>query len=60
MTDWRDPDRIGQLRALIDPKATPPPAGPSFGDAVLNAVVFVALVAGLVFVVAVLLGLVGA
>ena len=57
--NWKDPDRLGQLRALIDPKAVPPPAGPSFADAVLNAVVFVALVAGMVFVVAVLLGLVG-
>ena len=57
MTDWRDPDRPAQLRAFLDPP-TPTP-GHSFSDAVLNAIVLVALVSGVVFVVAVLIGLLG-
>jgi len=56
-TDWRFPDRAAKMRGFLDPPAPPP--GRSFGDAVLNAVVFVAMVAGVVFVVAVLIGLVG-
>jgi len=55
--DWRFPDRVAQMRSFLDPPKPPP--GRSFADAVLNAVVFVALVAGVVFVVAVLIGLVG-
>ena len=55
--DWRDPDRPAQLRGFLDPPKPPP--GRSFMDAVLNAVVFVSMVAGIVFVVAVLIGLVG-
>ena len=55
--DWRFPDRAAKMRGFLDPPAPPP--GRSFMDAVLNAVVFVAMVAGVVFVVAVLIGLVG-
>jgi len=55
--DWRFPDRAAQMRSFLDPPKPPP--GHSFSDAVLNAIVFVALVSGVVFVVAVLIGLLG-
>jgi len=56
-TDWSDPSLRAQVKQLASLEPLPP--APSFGDAVLNAVAFVGMVAGVVFVVAVLLGLVG-
>lgn len=55
--DWSEPTTLEQLRDVIDPPQPEPLM--SWTDHVLNAVVYIGLVAALVFVVAVILGIIG-